>query len=302
MDIINKFRKYDLLTQLLIICIILIFIKLLYCIVNKMIIKPEYFTNNEYNPTFSDYDNSNLFDNFYSNLYDRLHNNNDKNITIVEIIKKNINPTSVILDIGCGTGEIVNKLSEFNVIGLDKSESMISLCRNKFPNNNFVLADILNNSKLNYNYEFTHILCLNYTIYYINDRNLFFKNAYDILLPYGILILHLVDKDKYNRTLNACRLNNFNPSKYLKEQPIQNSIDLESFKYTSVYNINNNKGIIDEIFEFDDKSVRKNTHILNLDETKVILNEAKKYGFIIEGKIKIKNNDGEYIYILKKNL
>ena len=72
------------------------------------------------------------------------------------------------------TGEIVSKLSEFNIIGLDKSSSMIKLCNEKFPKNKFILDDIINNNRLNYNYDFTHVLCLNFTIYYLNDRKQFF--------------------------------------------------------------------------------------------------------------------------------
>lgn len=304
MDLIDKFRKCDLLLQLLIICIFFVLLKVVYSIIANIFNKTENFGNISNNSTFSCYDNDNLHDNFYSKLYDKLHNDDSKNNTIINIIKNkcNLSKTSTILDIGCGTGEIVSKLSEFNIIGLDKSDSMIKICKNKFPKNNFILGDILSNSKLNYNYDFTHILCLNYTIYYIANRNDLFKNCFDLLLPNGILILHLVDKNKFNRTISACKINNFNPSKYLHNKPVKSSVDFDKFKYESIYKINDEKGIIDETFEFKDKSIRKNTHILNLTDSKNILNEATKYGFIIDGQIKITNLDGEYIYILKKNL
>lgn len=301
MNIIERFSKYDLILKLL---IVFIFFILFFVILNtiKTIRNKEYLTN--MNPTFVSYDNNNLHDNFYSNIYDRLHNNDNKNTVIINIIKNNCNVknTSTILDIGCGTGEIVSALKEFNIIGLDKSESMIELCNKKYPNNNFILDDILNTNKVNYNYEFTHILCLNYTIYYFEDRETFFKNTYDLLSLNGMLIIHLVDKNIMNRTINACRINNFNPSKYLKDGPIKSKIDFENFEYTCNYTIENNKGYIDETFILNDNSIRKNNHKLNLDNNKVILNEAKKYGYIVDGQIKIKDNDGEYIFILKKNI
>lgn len=301
MDLINKFSKYDLILQVLIVLLILLLFLMFLNIIKNM--------NNSENfeskhSTFQDFDNSNLFDNFYTNIYDKLHNDNDKNNIIINIIKNNCNikKTSVILDIGCGTGEIVSKLSEFNIVGIDKSSSMVKLCKEKYPENNFILGDILNNSKLNYNYEYSHVLCLNYTIYYINDRKLFFRNVYDILLPSGIFILHLVNKDQFNRTINKCRISNFNPSKYLQNKPIKSNITFDNFDYNCLYKIEDNKGIIDETFTFKNNSIRKNTHTLMLDNNKIILNDAKNIGFIVNGQIKINKNDGEYLFILKKNL
>lgn len=301
MDLINKFSKYDLILQVLIILIVLL-VFLMFLNIIKNMNNSENFDNKQ--STFQDFNNSNLFDNFYTNIYDKLHNDDNKNNIIINIIKNNCNikKTSIILDVGCGTGEIVSKLSEFNIIGLDKSSSMIKLCREKYPENNFILADILNNSKLNYNYEYSHVLCLNFTIYYINNRKLFFRNVYDILLPNGIFILHLVNKDQYNRTINKCKLNDFNPSKYLQNKPIKSNISFDNFDYNCIYKIEDDKGIMDETFTFKNNSIRKNTHTLMLDNNRIILNEAKNVGFIIDGQIKINKNDGEYLFILKKNL
>ena len=300
MDLFNKFRKYNILIQILIFLIIIFLLKLLF---NKLNYK-EQFTN--INLTFKDYDNSNLFDKFYSEIYDKLHNDNDKNNNIIEIIqnKTKIKDTSSILDIGCGTGEIVSKLSNFNILGIDKSPNMINICKNKFPNSKFDTKDILNNNNFDYNLRFTHILCLNYTIYYIKDRNSFFKNCTNLIMPNGILVLHLVESNKFNRTINACKINNFNPAKYLENKSIRSNINFDNFNYKCNYQIDTNtsKGIMDETFEFKNKSIRKNSHTLNLDNYKIILEEAKREGFIIEGQIKMKNNDGEYIFILKKNL
>tara|TARA_B110000027_G_C16066875_1_gene277136 strand:+ start:78 stop:983 length:906 start_codon:yes stop_codon:yes gene_type:complete len=301
MELINKFSEYDIILQILIILAILLIVLIFLNIVRNMN-NSENFESKQ--STFRDFDNNNLFDNFYTNIYDKLHNDDNKNNIIINIIKKNCNIkiTSTILDIGCGTGEIVSKLSEFNIIGLDKSSSMIKLCKEKYPENNFILADILNNSKLNYNYEYSHVLCLNYTIYYIDNRKLFFRNIYDILLPNGIFVLHLVNKQQFNRTINKCKIDKFNPSKYLDSKPIKSNITFDEFDYNCIYKVEDNKGIIDETFSFKNSSIRKNTHTLILDNNRIILNEATNVGFIIEGQIKINKNDGEYLFILKKNL
>lgn len=299
MDIINKFRKSSLILQLLIILMIILIG--LYTL--KVINYKENFNNI---PKFMVNDNSNLYDDFYSNIYDKLHNSNTKNNLLVELIKNNSNikKTSTILDIGSGTGEIVNILSKnFDIHGIDKSYSMIKLSKSKFPNSKFIHADFLNNN-INYDYNFTHLLCLNLMIYEIKNKKDFFINCYQILSYNGILVLHLVDIHKFNRIINACKINNFNPSYFLKNKNIKSKIEIENFKYTCNF-VNNediNESLINEIFEFNDGSIRKNEHKLFMENYKTILQYAKDCGFIVHSQIAIKNNHGEYIFILKKNI
>ena len=298
MEIIKYFRKLNFLSQLLLFLIIYFLILLIY----DIIFIKENFENSKIH--FEDYNNSTLYDNFYSNIYDKIHNDNKKNTQIVEFIKENCNSpnSSTILDIGCGTGEIISKLSEFNIIGLDKSSSMIKICKKKNPDKKFINDDILNNQLFNYNYNFSHILCLNFTIYYFNNRKMFFKNVSELLMPNGILILHLIDKNKFNRMVNVCKLGSFNPCKYTNNRCIKSNIVFDDFEYKCNYTIEKNKGIIDETFYFNNNSIRKNFHTLNLDDNKSILNEARENGFLVDRQIKIKEIDGEYLFILKKNL
>lgn len=299
MDIINKFSKSSLIQQLLIVLIIILIILYMFGLFKNK----ENFNNMS---KFMVNDNTNLYDDFYCNIYDKLHNCNNKNDILVEIIKNNSNikETSTILDIGSGTGEMVNLLSKnYNIHGVDKSEPMIKLSKTKFPNGKFINADFLNNN-ISYNYDYTHLLCLNQMIYDIKNKKEFFINCYQILSYHGILVLHLVDINKFNRLVNACRVNNFNPNKFLKDKTVKSKIEFDNFKYTSDFKVdsNTNEGIINEIFEFNDGSVRKNEHKLFMENYKTILQYAKDSGFIVDGQIAIKNNDGEYIFILKKNI
>ena len=53
--------------------------------------------------------------------------------------------SATILDIGCGHGEpIARYLIEqgFDVVGIDASPTLISLCRNRFPDSDWVVADM----------------------------------------------------------------------------------------------------------------------------------------------------------------
>lgn len=59
----------------------------------------------------------------------------------------------VILDLGCGTGDLAKKLfdSGVNVVGVDKSENMIRTAKDKYPNIRFFTQDV---TSLPYNNEF----------------------------------------------------------------------------------------------------------------------------------------------------
>ena len=145
-----------------------------------------------------------VYDDFYSNIYDYLVFNNIKDAYEIGVIinDTNANETSVILDIGSGTGHHVGLLSEQNlkVVGIDISPSMIEIARKNYPELNFKLSDALDNTQFNNN-TFTHILCLYFTIYYFPDKRRFFDNCMDWLMPGGCLVIHLVNRDKFDPIL-----------------------------------------------------------------------------------------------------
>lgn len=70
-----------------------------------------------------------------------------------------------ILDLGCGTGDLTNKLSASNceVIGIDYSPNMIASAEKKFPHLNFLVGDA---KKLPYSEEFDAVFS-NATLHWV---------------------------------------------------------------------------------------------------------------------------------------
>ena len=71
-----------------------------------------------------------IYDDFYASIYDHLVFNDVKNDYEVGVILNQDSPNnkSVILDVGCGTGHHVSKLSQnpnIEVLGVDNSSAMI---------------------------------------------------------------------------------------------------------------------------------------------------------------------------------
>ena len=249
-----------------------------------------------------------VYDDFYANIYDYLVFNNIKNAyEIGEIINKTgADETSVILDVGCGTGHHVDLLSQQNlkVVGIDISPSMIQKAKTNFPDKDFSVANALDGTQFNYN-VFTHILCLYFTIYYFPDKRQFFDNCMDWLMPGGYLIVHLVDREKFDPILPPGNpLYIVSPQKYAKERITTTKVTFNDFVYNSDFKFDKSTNIatFDEKFKFNNGNVRKQEQKLYMEDTQDILTISQQSGFILQGKIDLVTcaYDSQYLYILVK--
>ena len=254
--------------------------------------------------------NDKLYDDFYVKYYDDIIKDGNKTAFEYNEICYTTNhdkKNSKILDIGCGTGDLVDKFVKkgYSVKGVDKSSAMVKKAKKKYPDHDIEEKDALNSM----NHEpksFTHILCTYFTIYYIDDKLTFFKNAYSWLKTDGTLTLHLVNRDKFNPIVNTADvLMMVSPQKYAKKRITNSLIKFKNFQYRADFKLqkHKNKAIFEETFKSDKSGdVRQNEHTLYMERQKEILSLAKSVGFILEGKIDMKSCSYEYqyLYILKK--
>jgi ubiquinone/menaquinone biosynthesis C-methylase UbiE len=249
-----------------------------------------------------------VYDDFYSDIYDYLIFSGVKNNFEITTIARNTKPdeTSVIADIGCGTGHQVKALTEkgFNVTGVDISPSMIKQAKKKFPKGNFVVGDALDNTLFRMN-SLTHVLCLYFSIYYIKDKRHFFDNCMDWLMPGGYLIVHLVERETFDPILPPGNpLYIVSPQKYAKERITKTKITFNDFVYNANFNLDKDSDIatFDEKFKFNDGKVRKQQQKLYMNDTATIANIAQDCGFILEGKIHMVKcaYESQYLYIFTK--
>lgn len=248
-------------------------------------------------------ENNKIFDNFYSEIYDDLFYSKTRagmDIDIIEPIVK-FNAYSNILDAGCGTGAHINRLvtKKYITTGVDSSKDMVIQAKQNNKNIDIKQGDITN-AMLYQPEEFTHILCLYFTIYYIDDKRQFFLNAYDWLQKDGILVLHLVNRDMFDPILPASNpLYMISPQKYAKDRIMKSSIKFKDFDYNSKFYIDTskNKGIFEETLKDDlTNNIRKNRHNLYMETQKEILKLAKDCGFVVIHKTDLTNIQYEYQY------
>lgn len=245
-----------------------------------------------------------IYDDFYADIYDYLVFNNIKNDYEVGIILNSTVPSekSVIADIGCGTGHQVNDLKAKNleVVGVDISPSMVKKAKSNYPDyaKNFMVGDGLDSSLFRDN-SLTHILCLYFTIYYMKDKMRFFYNCMDWLMPGGYLIVHLVDKYKFDPILPPGNpLYIVSPQKYSKERITKTKITFNEFVYDSNFKFDDNDvAIFDEKFKFNDGRIRKQEQVLYMEDLPTIVNMAQEAGFLVHAKIDMVKCAYEYQYL-----
>lgn len=249
-----------------------------------------------------------VYDKFYSKIYDLLVFNSMKNDFEITSVIDASKPTSksIILDVGSGTGHHVASLAAkgYNVVGVDKSQEMVKQSKERFPNYTFELGNVLNTNLFLPN-SFTHILCLYFTVYFMKDKRMFFSNCMDWLKHGGTLIVHLVDREKFDPILPAGNpLFIVSPQKYAKERITHTKITFNEFVYEAEFNLNENTNIasFDEKFKFNDGKTRKQTQTLYMEPTEDILTMAQDAGFIVQGKINMVTcaYEHQYLYIFVK--
>jgi len=299
----NQMIKSSIWFKLVLISLILL---MLANFINKNQIKIEGF---EQEKKFVTKGNNNLYDDFYCDVYNELiFDPNKQNYEVTELDKiADIDSKSKILDVGCGLGHHVEyyRKKGVNVQGLDKSESMVKLAKRRYPKAKFEKGDVLT-SMIYRPQTFTHVFTLYFTIYYIENKALYFKNVYDWLKPGGTLVIHLVNRSLFDPILqSADPLLLVSPQRFAKKRITNSVVKFENFTYRANFNLpnNSNQASFTETFIDDStRHVRKNEHKLYMEKQKDILSMAKNVGFILKGRIDLINcaYEYQYIYLLQK--
>jgi SAM-dependent methyltransferase len=253
---------------------------------------------------------SDVYDDFYSDIYDSLVFSNLKDDYEVGQIINSTKPTqeSIILDVGSGTGHHVSLLNKkgYKAVGLDNSHSMIEKAKENYPNYDFVQGDVLNATQFQPQ-SFTHILCLYFTIYYIKDKMQFFNNCMNWLMPGGHLVVHIVDRDMFDPILPPANpLMMLTPQRYAKKRITNSKVTFQDFKYSADFNLDNGKNSAKFVEKFENKNdgkvFRKQEHDMYMEPENDILTMAKNAGFIVQGKIDLikVGYEYQYLYIFQK--
>lgn len=246
-----------------------------------------------------------LYDGFYANIYDKLFYAEFKtDYEIGEITKFfKTKQNELVLDIGSGTGHNVEKFREtkMEAIGLDKSDAMVKKAKENYPHNKYIKGNVLQSNIFPMN-KFNLITCLYFTIYYIQDKGLFFQNCYNWLKPNGVLVINLVNRDKFDPVIPPSSPLFVNPQGVASKRITNSNVSFDNMKYKADFKLDGDIGNFIEKFTDKKGAVRENHHTLYMEKQSEILNMAKKMGFIYVAKIDLDvvEYNFQYLYVLKK--
>ena len=248
-----------------------------------------------------------IYDEFYSDIYDYLVYDKSKNNFEIEELKRIIKKRGELLDVGCGVGHHVKLFKNEGYVsqGLDKSKWMIEKAKQKYSDCTFKHGDVTESITYPKN-KFSVISCLYFTVYYIKDKKTMLTNCFDWLKPGGFFVLHLVNRDKFDPILNVSDpLHLVSAQKYSTERLTKSLVKFKDFQYKANFSLDKskNEATFEETLTDDaSKNVRQNTHVLYMDTQKNILSMAKQAGFILHGKIDMvtAQYQYQYLYILYK--
>ena len=253
--------------------------------------------------------NNDVYDDFYGEIYDqlmlpkqRVAFESDKLIQTMQPSKK----TSILLDVGSGTGEFVNHLTDlgYRAYGVDKSKAMIDIAKNKYENIEIKHADVID--PMTYDMSlFTHIFCLDFTVYEIENKSRFFYNCHGWLQNGGYFILHLVDKDRFQSIIPGAFADSTIPK--LTERIRNTEINFPDFTYKSEYLEEEGKCTTCHRETFVDKhthNVRQNEKSLYMEPIEDTIQKVISAGFNAKGFFTLEDGPSrdkhQKIYIFEK--
>jgi SAM-dependent methyltransferase len=297
MNIIPEFKNKTIASMMVNLFFLAVFVLVSKSIWNT-VKRHEGFTQNE---PFILKTGSNIYDDFYAEAYDDIFLPDDYAKSTINAILKatGASEKSKFLDVGSGTGATMKLLGD-RCTGIEKSKPMVNKCKAKCGSGAKVVNDDVLDPLSFSRYQFSHILCLNKTIYELDDKHKFFSNCRNWLQNGGYLIVHLVDPAKFNAIVPA-GMPAFvaNPQKYVDQRILRSEVDYGDHIYSSKYSGN----LFTETFT--DKAsgkVRQNEHSLGFQDEQEIIKLAQMCGFSLHGKINMEPINGDehqslYIFV-----
>jgi SAM-dependent methyltransferase len=263
------------------------------------------------------FENDELYDEFYSSVYDNLTQLAGRYPQEISLImhqwKKAAEPDTMdILDCGSGTGIasiFFAKQGVKSVTGLDKSESMLRRARNvTLPAANlppeqrdsvtFLQGDM--NQPMTFAAgQFSHAALLFFTIYYSNDPTGIFRNLYEWVRPGGQLAIEVVNKYKFDPLLeSASPFVGISLQKYAKKRATKSKVEFDKFSYEAEFDLQDPQAEFRETFRFADDSVRRQRHTMYMRDIQEFVHIAQVAGWNYNGYIDLITAGFEYAYVM----
>ena len=274
----------------------------------------EYFDNpgEEGAKTRSFEDPNDIYDSLYASIYDKLFSPPER----ISFEKGNIEkyglegfPASEtkLLDVCCGTAPHAEWLckTDIDIVGIDASESMLQKARQRCTRARFYKGDITRAETFPPK-SFTHAMMLYFSIYQFRNPKQVLDNIYSWLKPGGVLILHLVNPEKFDPILDAASpFAMFSLQKYSKERVTDSDVAFDQFHYRSrfIKDAHDDDATFEEIIKYNNPeknegyTYREHKHRLYMPKLDAMLDIVRSSGFTRHELVDMMPAGFEYQYL-----
>jgi SAM-dependent methyltransferase len=261
--------------------------------------------------------NDDLFDDFYASVFTKLTQNEnliqaETAICMEEFTRDTPKDQLNILDAGCGIGIAscaFAKQGAGQVVGIDKSQAMIryakgttlpstTLKETERQNVEFRMFDLMGPGAAAAA-EFTSACILYFTIYYVKDLDILFRNLALWVKPGGSLAIEVVNKYKFDPVLDSSNpWVGVSPQNYVKERLKTSKVVFDKFDYEATFELEDPNAEFRETFRFKDGSVRRQKHDLTMPSMSEIIKKAQRNGWVYSSYVDLMPLSFQYGYLL----
>lgn len=203
------------------------------------------------------------------------------------------------VDVGCGIGWHTGSLAAAgkSCVGVDRSADMIRHAQRNYPDCTFLALDMDQEDSWGKLPSASGLFCLNFTLYLLGSPRGFIDRAFQQLPPNGILVLHAVDPDQFDSTLEASTAG---------PESDRSIIEFQDFTYKSRFVKEPSEeaaAYVESIVPKTDRvTERRLEHLLLMPAKRAIVNMALKAGFILTKDEEMQDcaYSNHYILVFKK--
>ena len=125
-----------------------------------------------------------------------------------------------------------------------------------------------------------------------------FKNMFNWLQPGGCLVIHLVNREKFDPILEAASpFVAFSVQKYSKQRITRSKVAFDKFDYEADFSLEGSSAEFHEEFKFKNGKFRKQTHKLHMVTMDDVITKAEENGFVYKQFIDLTAIGYEYQYL-----
>lgn len=250
--------------------------------------------------------NEHLFDDFYSRVYDVIVDGGVRQkaeVMMALSYAKTVRPelkTISVLDVGSGTGDAVANFKNEGVgkaVGLDMSDAMVAAARRKHSKGDYRVgeAEVAGQFAAG---EFNLITLFYFTYCYLHDPDAAFRNFFNWLQPGGVLVIHLVNREKFDPILEAASpFVAFSVQKYAKKRVTRSRVSFDKFDYEADFQREGDRAEFHEDFTFKSGKHRRQTHSLRMPVMETVVARAEANGFTYKQFLDMTGVGYEYQYL-----